>query len=89
LQRAELILRVLDASQPFTEEDAQFLQEFDGKKTIIVCNKIDLPRRLGLPLNSEADGEVCCLTGKGMETLKDSIKQVVWSGEIQAEMLES
>jgi tRNA modification GTPase len=32
--------------------------------------------------------DVCCLTGQGIETLKDAIKELVWSGEIKAEMLE-
>jgi len=32
--------------------------------------------------------EVCCLTGEGIEKLKDAIKELVWSGEIKAEMLE-
>jgi tRNA modification GTPase len=31
---------------------------------------------------------VCCLSGKGIEALKDAIKEAVWSGEIRVEMLE-
>ena len=31
---------------------------------------------------------VSCLTGDGIEALKDAIKDLVWSGEIKAEMLE-
>ena len=32
--------------------------------------------------------EVSCLTGAGIEALKDTIKQTVWAGEIHAEMLQ-
>jgi tRNA modification GTPase len=32
--------------------------------------------------------DVCCLTGKGIESLKDNIKDLVWSGEIKSEMLQ-
>ncbi len=32
--------------------------------------------------------DVSCLSGQGMETLKDAIKQLVWAGEIKAEMLQ-
>ena len=32
--------------------------------------------------------EVSCRTGAGLESLKDAIKQRVWSGEIKAEMLQ-
>lgn len=49
LERAELILHVLDNSQPLTEADENYLREFAGKKRIVVCNKADLPARLKLP----------------------------------------
>jgi tRNA modification GTPase len=32
--------------------------------------------------------EVCCLSGQGIERLKDAIKELVWSGEITAGMLQ-
>ncbi len=32
--------------------------------------------------------DVCCLNGHGIEALKDAIKELVWSGEIKAEMLQ-
>ena len=108
LAKAELILHVLDASEPFTEADEKHLSEFEGKKRILVLNKADLPRRLVLtdeatlpltPAISFSEGErrkipgrpvveVSCLTGAGLESLKDAIKQGVWSGEIKAEMLQ-
>ena len=36
----------------------------------------------------EVYSRVSCLTGQGIDTLKDAIKALVWSGEIKAEMLE-
>ena len=104
LTKAELILHVLDASEPLTGADEKHLSEFEGKKRILVLNKADLPRRLVLremaarPLSSSEEAkekilglpavEVSCLTGAGLEPLKDAIKQCVWSGEIKAEMLQ-
>jgi tRNA modification GTPase len=32
--------------------------------------------------------EICCLSGQGIEALKDAIKELVWSGEITAGMLQ-
>jgi len=32
--------------------------------------------------------DLCCLTGQGIGQLKDAIKNLIWSGEIKAEMLE-
>jgi tRNA modification GTPase len=50
----------------------------------LVLNKIDLPRKL-----SFADAvavEVSCTTGRGVEQLKDKIKEIVWSGAVGGEM---
>jgi tRNA modification GTPase len=89
LAKAELILHVLDASEPFTAEDARYLAELGDRKRILVCHKADLPRRLALPANTSAQAvEVSSLTGAGLEALKDVIKDAVWSGEIKAEMLQ-
>jgi len=87
---------VLDASEPLTVADKNYLAEFAEKKRILVLNKIDLPRRLdlasseldGQPADSSALVEVSCLTAEGIEPLKDAIKGIAWSGEIKAEMLE-
>jgi len=151
--KAELVLHVLDASEPLSPEDEEFLAEFAGKKRIVVWNKADLPRagdlqssvevlavRLAKPQPSpltpalslrerekvsppcdyssaldfspsrtnlaselpvgvlDAIGGDCksparaiavsCLTGAGIEALKDAIQQAVWDGEIRAEMLQ-
>jgi tRNA modification GTPase len=32
--------------------------------------------------------DVCCVSGQGIEALKDAIKELVWAGEIKAEMLQ-
>ena len=45
LAQAEFILHVLDASEPLTEADENYLAEFAGKKRILVRNKMDLPQR--------------------------------------------
>ena len=103
LARAEFILHVLDASEPLTPADEKYFADFVGKKRILVVNKVDLPRKLmlpkkvGLAVPSEPRRdrdiapyqiEVCCLSGQGIEALKDAIKELVWSGEIRAEMLQ-
>ncbi len=86
LAKAELILHVLDASEPLTDADETYLAEFAGKKRILVRNKTDLPVKLILPPSSVVD--VCCLSGQGMETLKDAIKDLIWAGKIEAGMLQ-
>ena len=108
LAKAELILHVLDASEPLTGADENYLIEFAAKKRILVRNKTDLPVKLVLPAERrpparpEADElaqiagpeagapivDVCCLSGQGMEDLKDAIKGLVWAGKIEAGMLQ-
>ncbi|MEY2466437.1 MAG: tRNA modification GTPase [Verrucomicrobiota bacterium] len=103
LEKAEFILHVLDASEPLTEADKNYLTEFAGKKRILVRNKVDLPMKLenltassprpSPPLGEERENcgsvvDVCCLSGKGIEALKDAIKALVWTGEIKTEMLQ-
>ena len=39
-------------------------------------------------INAARVVDVCALTGQGIEPLKDAIKDLVWSGEIKAEMLQ-
>ncbi len=101
LERAELILHVLDNSEPLTQADENYLREFAGKKRIVVRNKIDLeahaaqaalrtetPRSARLATSVPGALGVSCTTGEGLEELKDAIKSLVWSGEIRADMLQ-
>ena len=93
LVKAELILHVLDASEPLSDDDEKLFSEFTDKKRILVRNKIDLPGQL--VFKSEIRNpkseivtvvDVCSKTGVGLESLKDAIKSLVWSGNITAEM---
>lgn len=87
--RAELILQVLDASEPLTSPDTAYIEEFASRKRILVINKTDLLKRLVLPKG--LPGRIIatsCRTGEGIEALKDEIKSIVWAGEVKAEMLQ-
>ncbi len=89
LTRSEFILHVLDASEPLTTADEKYFAEFAGKKRIIVRNKTDLAVKMFLPENLLSPTvAVCCVSGQGIELLKDTIKSLVWAGEIKAEMLQ-
>jgi tRNA modification GTPase len=60
LARAELILHVLDASEPLHADDEKLLSEFAAKKRILVRNKIDLPVKLVLPGDFKVGRAVPC-----------------------------
>ena len=42
---------------------------------------------VGVPTDAPV-ADVCCLSGQGMEGLKDAIKNLVWAGKIEAGMLQ-
>ncbi len=98
--KADLILHVIDASEPLTEADARWLAEFSAKKRILIRNKVDLPTHIPveeLQLRHQESGiryqasrivNLSCTTATGLEDLKDAIKDAVWSGEIRGEMLQ-
>lgn len=91
VNRAELVLHIFDVSEPFTGQDEKYLKQFAHKKRIIVRNKIDLAPELAFPPDMFPGSpavDVCAITGKGMDSLKDAIKGLVWAGEIRAEMLQ-
>jgi tRNA modification GTPase len=88
--RAELILHVLDASEPLTTCGHDYFAEFASKKQIVIRNKTDLAAKLELPALPVAAPvvDVCCLNGAGIEALKDAIKNLALSGGIKAGMLQ-
>ncbi len=86
-ERAELLLHVIDASRSLTDRDIGFLREFEGRPRVIVLNKSDLPSGIVLP--EETRGSVVpvsCVSGDGLEALKGTIHQIVWSGRAGAGM---
>ena len=89
LAEAELILHVLDRSEPLTAEDGEWLERLAGRPRIVVVNKTDLPVKAQVSAGDQARAvETSCVSGAGIEALKDAIKESVWAGTIRAEMLE-
>jgi tRNA modification GTPase len=71
LEKAELILHVLDQSAP---NDSVPIQS--TKPVVTILNKTDLPHAFELP----GGIEISCATGTGLEQLKDRIEDLIWSG---------
>jgi tRNA modification GTPase len=80
--RAELVLEVIDASEGLNGAE-QVTESRNGKKHLLVLNKIDLPLKGPVP---EAAHRISCRTGEGLEQLKDAIRDAVWSGRVGGEM---
>ena len=76
--QAHGILLVLDASRRESEADLTLIKRFVHKKTVLVFNKADLPRRINRPkclnLNKKSRWvEVSALTGENLGALRIAI----------------
>lgn len=79
-KNADMVLLVLDGSEPLHDGDRAILAETRGKSVISVINKSDLPRRME-PLDEQMPQvRVSCLTGSGIAELKRTIFGVIEQG---------
>ena len=91
LADADLVLVVVDASEPMNEEDGKLLSEVGKRPAILVENKADLRPARGLdegrPESSAPRLRTSALTGEGIAALRSAILESV-SGE-RGETVES
>jgi tRNA modification GTPase len=86
LQSADLVLLVLDASQPLTAEDEEAMAAVQGKRVQVVLNKADLPPFLTVDeLQLRCPGwpktAVSCKEGQGLEGLTEAMVAAVLDGQ--------
>lgn len=79
LSQADLVLYLVDISQPWQEEDTQQLGALAGQSAVLVLNKVDLPAQLCEAAIAEAWPhpvvKVSARTGEGLAALKEAIFQ--------------
>jgi tRNA modification GTPase len=82
IQRSDIVLHVLDSSQPFRAADLELSEPFRNKRHVLVLNKADLKNRLRLPtqLSELKAVAVSALTGLGVSNLCDSLVEFAYSG---------
>jgi tRNA modification GTPase len=78
-EEADLLLLVLDGSQPLTEEDRALLSSSSDKKRVILLNKTDLPKEAEL---SEDYLSFSAKTGEGTDLLIQKIREMFYGGEL-------
>lgn len=87
MAEADLILLVLDGSQPLTAEDRLVMAKVQPYQFMTIINKSDLPSRLdpnSLNFQSEpAPIKVSALTRAGFEQLEETIINMVGLGKLQ------
>jgi len=82
LDRADLHVHLIDLSQPCDAESSAALASLIPGKSILVCNKVDLPQQFApgrwpeVPMVRTALGK-----GQGVEAVKDALREVL-SGSV-------
>lgn len=84
---ADLILLMVDASTGITENDLEVLALLEGKKCIIILNKIDLKQQLNDPDLQKYFGKyemvkMSLIKGQGLDQLENKIEEMVYSGRV-------
>ncbi len=79
---ADLLLIVIDRSRPLNSDDISLLTQNENKKSLVVINKIDLPRASEHSENTDLLNRfqtvpISALTGEGIEPLKKAIKDCI------------
>ncbi|MBC7261584.1 MAG: tRNA uridine-5-carboxymethylaminomethyl(34) synthesis GTPase MnmE [Chloroflexi bacterium] len=85
LQQADLVLFVIDGSEPLQEEDFELATAVRNKSVIVVVNKLDLPAVADADslLPEARHVHLSALTGEGLNVLEDTIVETVFSGQVQ------
>ena len=87
LAQADLVLLVLDASEPLTDADRAIAALVGDKPAIVVLNKIDLldgQEPVSSPILDATCVLISALTGQGLEDLEAAIVSTVLSGQVAA-----
>ena len=84
---ADLILLVLDNSEPLLDQDKAIIEEIRNKAAIIVINKIDLPREIdpAQVKKALADKRIVYTSATeetGLHSLEKAIAEMFWQGKV-------
>ena len=84
LERADLVLLLIDASQELTDEDKALIDETKDKKRIIILNKSDLGQKLTVDQMKQMTGSEVISTSilkeKNLDQLEEVISKLFFSG---------
>jgi len=86
VEEADLVLYVVDGNKPLDADDMQIIGLLEGKKAIIVMNKIDIEQVVDkMWITSKINApvvEISAKTGEGMEKLYGIIKDMFFHGKL-------
>lgn len=85
LQKADLLLFVLDASEDLSEEDIEIYEALEGQKVIGILNKVDLGKKINVSSWTKISHwmEISAMKSLGIEEMEDKIASYILEEEIQ------
>ncbi len=87
IDNSDLILYVLSNNDKISDKELEILKKLDDKNYIIVVNKCDLSSKIDLPQGIKNLVYISALEDKGIEDLKNKIKEIYNLGNIETESL--
>ena len=73
LKEADLVLLVLNASEPLTDQDRQLLEISQDSNRIILLNKVDLPEKIEIDRLPEDHIKISVLKNQNIDQIEDRI----------------
>ena len=89
IDEADLVVFMLDTSRTLDKEDLDIIEYIKDKKYIVLLNKVDLDRKIDDRAIESLDNkiEISAMQSIGIDILKSKIKDLFFSGNIDAESL--
>lgn len=89
LKEADLLLLVLNAADPLTEEDENLFKVVEGMDVIVIVNKTDLPQQINMDRVTELSANhklvtTSLLEDRGVDELEEAIASLFFAGSIEA-----
>ncbi|GEN49290.1 tRNA uridine-5-carboxymethylaminomethyl(34) synthesis GTPase MnmE [Ligilactobacillus pobuzihii] len=85
IEKADLVMVLLNASEALTSEDRRLLELTQGKKRIVILNKTDLPRKIDMTEVKQLVGgeellSTSVLKNDGLDELEEQIAKMFFNG---------
>ncbi|MCB2290633.1 tRNA uridine-5-carboxymethylaminomethyl(34) synthesis GTPase MnmE [Clostridium sp. CS001] len=89
IDEADLVILMLDLSNRLSNEDREIIKYIKDKRYIVLLNKSDLDGKMEKEelkdLKSKYITNISVKTGKGLDQVKDHIKDLFFNGEVKTE----
>lgn len=92
LKKADLILLVLNQSEPLDQGDYQLFELVKGMNLIVILNKMDLPSRINIDevksyFSNRPIVSLSLRTEEGLDQLEEEVSKLFFAGKVAAEDL--